>query len=302
LALEYSRKAISSFNGFCARYSKVGDREVFDHRDFPWLPAIEADWRKVRAELDAILPYMAHMQNFHDAYPNYVTRALPNYLTQGEGWKTYFFYGFGLKAPKNCRRCPETVKLLKRIPGMKTALLSILGPHKHLPTHRGPFKGVLRLLLPLRIPEPAEKCGIRVGTHTQTWDEGKALVFDDTFPHKVWNHTDGVRVVLFVDVVRPMRFPAGCPHMRGKALRHVRACLTNSRAVSLSSTSRPRTWRVAPLPCRFMIRMVSTAPFIAKVPDNVSKTSSASFLRSWCRTRMQTWCLLANRCSGARAS
>src|SRR3979490_1391544 len=93
LALECSRKAISSLGGFCARYSKVGDREVFDHRDFPWLPAIEEDWRKVRAELDAILPYMAHMQNFHDVSPNYLT---------------YFFYGFGLKAFKNCRRCPET--------------------------------------------------------------------------------------------------------------------------------------------------------------------------------------------------
>ena len=137
----------------------------------------------MRAELDAILPYMAHMQNFHDVSPNY--------LTHGEGWKTYFFYGFGLKAPKNCRRCPETVKLLKRIPGMKTAFFSILAPHKHVPAHRGPFKGVLRLLLALRIPEPAEKCGIRVGTHTRTWDEGKALVFDDTVRHEVWNHTDG---------------------------------------------------------------------------------------------------------------
>jgi ornithine lipid ester-linked acyl 2-hydroxylase len=208
LALECSRKAISSFNRFCARYSKVGDREVFDYRDFPWLAAIEADWRKVRAELDAILPYMAHMQNLHDVLPNYQTQVLPNYVTQGEGWKTYFFYGFGLKAPKNCRRCPETVKLLKRIPGMKTAFFSILGPHAHVPAHRGPFKGVLRLLLAVRIPEPAEKCGIRVGTHTRTWDEGKALVFDDTVRHEVWNHTDGVRVVLFVDVVRPMRFPA----------------------------------------------------------------------------------------------
>jgi aspartyl/asparaginyl beta-hydroxylase (cupin superfamily) len=208
LALECSRKAISSFNGFCARYSKVGNHEVFDHRDFPWLPAIEADWRKVRAELDAILPYIAHMQNFHDVLPNYSIRALPKYLTQGEGWKKYFFYAYGLKAPKNCRRCPETVKLLKRIPGMKTAFFSILGPYKYVPAHRGPFKGVLRLLLPLRIPEPAKKCGIRVGAHTRIWEEGKALVFDDTVRHEVWNHTDGVRAVLLVEVVRPMRFPA----------------------------------------------------------------------------------------------
>lgn len=37
---------------------------------------------------------------------------------------------------------------------------------------------------------------------------GKILVFDDTFQHEAWNETKGVRVVLFVDMVRPMRFPA----------------------------------------------------------------------------------------------
>jgi beta-hydroxylase len=46
---------------------------------------------------------------------------------------------------------------------MKTAVYSILRPGKHLPLHRGPYKGVLRLHLALRIPEPRLKCGIRVG-------------------------------------------------------------------------------------------------------------------------------------------
>ena len=207
LALECSRKAISSFNRFCARYSKVGDREVFDYRDFPWPAAIEADWRKVRAEVDAILPYMAHMQNLHDVLPNYQTQVLPNYLTQGEGWKTYFFYGYGLKAPKNCRRCPETVKLLKRIPGMKTAFFSILPAYACARASRPLQRGAAAASCGAH-SRTRRKCGIRVGTHTRTWDEGKALVFDDTVRHEVWNHTDGVRVVLFVDVVRPMRFPA----------------------------------------------------------------------------------------------
>jgi ornithine lipid ester-linked acyl 2-hydroxylase len=34
------------------------------------------------------------------------------------------------------------------------------------------------------------------------------MIFDDTFEHEVWNRTDGVRVILFVDIMRPMRFPA----------------------------------------------------------------------------------------------
>ena len=34
------------------------------------------------------------------------------------------------------------------------------------------------------------------------------MIFDDTFQHEAWNHTDGMRVVLFVDIMRPLRFPA----------------------------------------------------------------------------------------------
>ena len=37
--------------------------------------------------------------------------------------------------------------------------------------------------------------------------KGKALIFDDTFNHEVWNNTDGYRVVLFVDFARPLRQP-----------------------------------------------------------------------------------------------
>ena len=39
------------------------------------------------------------------------------------------------------------------------------------------------------------------------WEEGKSLIFDDTFNHEVWNDTEGYRVVLFVDFMRPIKFP-----------------------------------------------------------------------------------------------
>ena len=90
---------------------------------------------------------------------------------------------------------------------MKTAFFSILLPGKRIPEHRGPYKGVVRYHLGLRIPQPAEKCGIRVGEDIRHWQEGKSLIFDDTFPHAAWNDTDDIRVVLFLDIVRPLRFP-----------------------------------------------------------------------------------------------
>jgi beta-hydroxylase len=33
------------------------------------------------------------------------------------------------------------------------------------------------------------------------------MIFDDTFNHEVWNDTDETRVVLFVDVLRPLPEP-----------------------------------------------------------------------------------------------
>ena len=90
---------------------------------------------------------------------------------------------------------------------MTTAMFSILSPRKHILDHRGPYKGVLRYHLGLIVPRDAEACRIRVGEDVRHWEEGKSMIFDDTFNHEVWNDTDETRVVLFVDVLRPLPFP-----------------------------------------------------------------------------------------------
>jgi beta-hydroxylase len=61
--------------------------------------------------------------------------------------------------------------------------------------------------LGLIVPEPKSACRIRISNEVAYWEEGKSLIFDDTFPHEVWNDTDGYRVVLFLDIARPLRFP-----------------------------------------------------------------------------------------------
>jgi aspartyl/asparaginyl beta-hydroxylase (cupin superfamily) len=103
--------------------------------------------------------------------------------------------------------CPRTAALMREIPGMKTAMFSILSPRKHILDHRGPYKGVLRYHLGLIVPKDAEACRIRVGEDFRHWQEGESMVFDDTFNHEVWNDTDETRVVLFVDVLRPLPSP-----------------------------------------------------------------------------------------------
>ena len=187
---------------YFGRHSLVGDQTFFDPGDFPWVAAMEAGYPRIRAELDGVLRYHADLPNFQDISTDQYQ------LTADDRWKTFFFYGYGFTAGKNVERCPETARLLNEIPGMTTAMFSILSPHKKIPPHGGPYKGVLRYHLGLLVPEPTDACGIRVGGDVRHWAEGQSLVFDDTFEHEAWNDTDGVRVVLFVDVKRPLRGPA----------------------------------------------------------------------------------------------
>jgi ornithine lipid ester-linked acyl 2-hydroxylase len=178
-----------------------GARTFFEAADFPWVAAIEAEWTKIRAELDALLLNRSQIPNFQEVSPDQAR------LTQGDDWKTFFLYIYGHKNKENCRKCPETVRLLQQIPGMKSAMFSILAPRKHIPGHRGPYKGVLRYHLGLIVPKPKTLCKIKVGADFGYWEEGRSLIFDDSRWHMVWNNSNFQRVVLFVDFVRPLPFP-----------------------------------------------------------------------------------------------
>ena len=94
-----------------------------------------------------------------------------------------------------------TAALIERIPGMTTAMFSILSERGHIPAHYGPFKGILRYHLGLPVPQGAR---LRVGDEVRPWKEGEGFIFDDTFEHEAWNPGPGDRVVLFVDLTRPL--------------------------------------------------------------------------------------------------
>ena len=184
-----------------SRYSAIDHSFFFDPGYFPWTSTLEDNWHVIRRELDLILESREQLPGFHD-----ISR--DQYRLSSDGlWKTFFFYGYGIKMAQNCQRCPMTTQLIEAIPGMKTAFFSIMLPGKHIPEHRGPYKGLLRYQLALKVPQDWKNCRIRVGDQYRHWKEGKSLLFDDSFPHEAWNSTEEVRVILFMDVVRPTKFP-----------------------------------------------------------------------------------------------
>jgi len=201
-SLEAGAAVLRGFERYVLRSSLVPTTPFLDPDDFAWVGPLEAHWQEIRAELDQVLRRRDDLPNFQDISTDQAT------ITDDDRWKTYFLFGFGFKSDANCARCPRTTALLEQVPGMTTAMFSILSPGKHIDAHRGPYRGVLRYHLGLRIPSPADAAGISVGGEVRHWAEGRSLVFDDGYEHFAWNDTDGLRVVLFMDVIRPLRRPA----------------------------------------------------------------------------------------------
>lgn len=199
--LEKSAVNFSYLEELVGQYSLVGDSPFFEVAQFPWAEELEANWLTIRKELDGVMGRVNELPNYQD-----ISGRQQN-ITDDDRWKTYFFYAFGFQAIKNCEKCPETTKLLEKIPGLKVAFFSILAPHKHIPEHRGKHKGLIRYHLGLLVPEPKSNCKIKVDNQIVNWEEGKSLIFDDTYLHEVWNDTDGYRAVLFLDIARPLKFP-----------------------------------------------------------------------------------------------
>jgi ornithine lipid ester-linked acyl 2-hydroxylase len=184
------------------RYSVAGNPPVYHTADFPWAAEIESEWHLIRAELDTLLTRKDDLPGFHE-----VVSGVSD-ISNDSNWKTFLIYGYGLKSENALKACPETWRILQKIPGLVSGLFSIFEPGKHLPPHRGPYNGVLRFHLGLIVPDEPDKIGIRVDDQIRRWHEGEAMIFDDSHEHEAWNHSDKVRVVLFVDFVRPTRFPA----------------------------------------------------------------------------------------------
>ena len=181
--------------------SRVGDSAYFQNAAFPWVKDVEARASAVRNELDELLSANEPIPGFEEFSKE------QRVLSDDRRWKTFFFFAYGLEVERNIEACPETWSAIQAIPGAVSACFSILEPGKALPTHRGPYKGVLRYHLAILIPNNGEDCGLIVNGEERRWIEGESIVFDDTYPHAAYNNSDELRVVLFVDFVRPMYFP-----------------------------------------------------------------------------------------------
>lgn len=120
-------------------------------------------------------------------------------------WKQYELYTKGRKITANCVKTPRTCSLIEDFPAAAyckrgQVKFSVMQPHTHVHAHTGPTNCRLRAHLGLVVPKGVH---LKVGQETTTWEEGKFLIFDDSWEHEVWHEGDSFRLVLIVDVWHP---------------------------------------------------------------------------------------------------
>src|SRR4051794_22478871 len=86
-----SYKLIRCLDGFFARHSLAGDHTFFSNESFPWVRDLEARASHVRKELEKVLAYQQELPNFQDIATS------QRQITNDDGWKTFFFYAYGLR-------------------------------------------------------------------------------------------------------------------------------------------------------------------------------------------------------------
>lgn len=171
-------------------------------RAFPKHRLIEAAYPVIRAEAEALLRQPERIPQFHE-----VDRLqTPISGNDGIPWRTFFLKGHGIWHDTNVNLTPKTVEVLRQIPEVDTAMLSILDGGKHIPAHRGFYRGVYRYHLGLIVPDDAPVY-IVCGGREYHWREGEGVLFDDTYRHEVWNRSERPRVVLFLNILRDGDLP-----------------------------------------------------------------------------------------------
>lgn len=168
---------------------------IFARREeCPWLDRVEATWQTVRTEVE---DYRRHRGEGVRA------SFVPDDVDI-RGWDAINFVSYLHWYPRNCRAFPKTMALLRSIPDLTTAYVSILAPGAGLPVHNGDTNTTYRCHLGLVVPPgDVDRCGLEVGGERTGWHEGEAFAFNEAPRHFAWNHTERERIVLVFDVLRP---------------------------------------------------------------------------------------------------
>jgi len=188
-------------------FADLRAKPVWGSNDAPFVKPFEENFEAIRDELLAL----RSQRGFQPLkIPNWASKSNSIASPDGSGsvshdkgdWNVFYLFLHEVQFPENLERCPVTARLLRELGsrGYQHAFFSALTPGTHIIKHHGPTNKKLRVHLPL---VGASGSKLRVADQILHGEEGKCMVFDDSFEHEAWHHGESTRIVLVFDVWHP---------------------------------------------------------------------------------------------------
>ena len=178
-------------------YPGLTSQQFHDKNRFPFSALLESNVGVIRNEF----------KELRERYKvnDFTADEKEHVLNQGTmQWMKFMHLGKPNQALRQL--CPKTTKLLDNVPDLLTGIsfgntyFSCLGVKSDLKLHTGPCNIKLRCHLPLSVGDAY----IRVGGKFMPWEEGRLLIFDETYQHEESNiDTEKERVLLVFDIWHP---------------------------------------------------------------------------------------------------
>jgi len=178
--------------------------------DFPYAEPEHAyfDWRETFPQLRAISDVrdqvLDEVRSVGEARNWFEWPQEELWKKPGQVWDVLPLVGFGRKMHGNLSLFPELAARVLKIPGLRTAIFSRVGPGTTIEPHRGPLalsSHILRCHFGISAPVPS---GMWVRGEFRQQPVGDWIVFDDLCLHSGLNeHASQPKVVLLIDLKRP---------------------------------------------------------------------------------------------------
>lgn len=173
----------------------------------PWAPMLREAFPAIRDEALRVFTEDGRFDDFVDLkgpgrMDDFVGGPGPR-----PAWEALFFWRHGLRYNTTHERCPQTSQALENITLCRVEdeapeiCFSVLAPGSIILPHYGVTNTRAVMHLPLRVPPGCALNIIGVGPHA--WREGELMMFDDTYQHEAWNHSNDSRIILLMDCWNP---------------------------------------------------------------------------------------------------
>eukprot|EP00026_Physarum_polycephalum_P013579 Phypoly_transcript_13996.p1 GENE.Phypoly_transcript_13996~~Phypoly_transcript_13996.p1 ORF type:complete len:294 (+),score=39.85 Phypoly_transcript_13996:109-990(+) len=173
-----------------------------DPKDFPFASILESHYEEIKKELLEVL----HRNEEQTEFTHYMGDGLEDdkgkMVKYGE-WKVKYLYHNFERNEENCKLFPVTTRILDSLGAQilrGMVCFSAIKPGTHIIPHYGPSN--MRLTSHLGIVG-CQDVEIIVGNEKRFYENGKCVVFDDSFRHQVTHKGPDLRVTLMLDLWHP---------------------------------------------------------------------------------------------------